>query len=88
MQTTLQGCRASCVRQVSPWSGRQRTDSTSPATGPFVRRAVPGAARSCTGSRRPECAVTTSGWIFMTLSIAGVLTLLVTCYWRLLRQPR
>jgi hypothetical protein len=45
-------------------------------------------ARARAGSRRPECCVSTSGWIFMTISITGVLTLLIACYWRLLRQAR
>jgi hypothetical protein len=88
MQTTLQGCRACSVRQVSPWSGRQRIDSTSPATGPFAYLAVPGLSAPRAGTRRSESGVSTSGWIFMTFSIAGVLTLLIACYWRLLRQPR
>lgn len=30
--------------------------------------------------------MTTAGWVFMTVSICSVLTLLVWCYWRLLRQ--
>lgn len=32
--------------------------------------------------------MTPAGWIFMSLSIASVLTLLVSCYTRLLRTPR
>lgn len=32
--------------------------------------------------------MTTAGVLFMSISIASVLTLLVSCYWRILRQPR
>ncbi len=30
--------------------------------------------------------MTPAGWIFMTVSVASVLTLVIWCYWRLLRQ--
>jgi hypothetical protein len=32
--------------------------------------------------------MTPSGWIFMAVSITGVLALLIWCYSRLLRAPR
>lgn len=32
--------------------------------------------------------MTTAGVLFMSISIASVLALLVSCYWRILRQPR
>jgi hypothetical protein len=32
--------------------------------------------------------MTIAGWVFMTLSITAVTTLLVWCYSRILRQPK
>jgi hypothetical protein len=32
--------------------------------------------------------MTTAGWVFMTLSILSVLTLVVWCYHRILRPPQ
>jgi hypothetical protein len=28
-----------------------------------------------------------AGWLFMSVSLASVLTLVVWCYWRILRRP-
>jgi len=31
--------------------------------------------------------MTLAGWLFMSISIVGVLALVAGCYWRLLRSP-